>query len=133
MFDDGDDLCPYCKSPMSLDEINYYGQCESCYLEEDEDTEEIEMSLLLEENKQLHTGENNQELSTTDFESPHQTDKYYCLLNGNLYGSGDLKYMHELFYDYVVIMKMYNREEVEFKIVKAHEDLIPDRMGRELI
>lgn len=60
-------------------------------------------------------------------------NKYYCYLNGKLHGCGDLKYMAELFYDYVVTMKIYDREEVEFKITKAHEDLIPDRMGRELI
>ena len=46
-------------------------------------------------------------------------DTYRCYLNGKFYGGGDLKYMHELFKDYVITCEMYGREECEFKIVKA--------------
>jgi hypothetical protein len=44
---------------------------------------------------------------------------YKCYLNGKFYGSGNLKYMHELFKDYVINCKMYGREECEFKIIKC--------------
>lgn len=60
-------------------------------------------------------------------------DRYYCYLNGELYGTGNLKYMTELFTNYVFDREMYGRSEVEFKVVKAHEELITDRVGRELI
>lgn len=62
--------------------------------------------------------------------------KYTCYLNGHFYAIGDLNYMKELFINYVIDCEMYDNDEVEFKIVKdsnPHEDLIPDRMGRELI
>lgn len=46
---------------------------------------------------------------------------YMCYLNGKFYGSGNLKYMKELFVDYVVTCEMYGKDEVEFKIVKIPE------------
>jgi hypothetical protein len=46
-------------------------------------------------------------------------DCYICYLNGKFYGTGDLKYMKELFVDYVVNCKMYGKSEVDFKIVKG--------------
>ena len=45
--------------------------------------------------------------------------KYQFYLNGKLYGSGNLKYMHELFSDYVVTHRMYGKEIVDFKIIKV--------------
>jgi len=47
--------------------------------------------------------------------------RYKCYLNGQLYGSGDLKYIQELFVDYVVTCKMYGKVEVEFKIIKEEK------------
>src|SRR5690606_11949466 len=44
--------------------------------------------------------------------------KYVCFLNGQVYGSGNLRYMHELFYDYVVNKEMYDLGEATFKIVE---------------
>lgn len=52
---------------------------------------------------------------------PIQRDYYKCYLNGVFYGIGDLKYMQELFVDYVVTCKMYGREQCEFNIVKAQD------------
>jgi hypothetical protein len=43
---------------------------------------------------------------------------YKCYLNGKFYGSGDLKYMVELFADYVRDCKMYGKEQCEFKVTK---------------
>lgn len=34
------------------------------------------------------------------------------------YGIGEMKYIRELLYDYLVINDMYNHKEVEFKIKK---------------
>lgn len=48
--------------------------------------------------------------------------KYHFYLNGKLYGCGDLTYMTGLFNDYVINMKMYGHEEVDFKIIEAHKD-----------
>lgn len=45
-------------------------------------------------------------------------ETYLCYLNGKFYGGGDLKYMRELFIDYVVNCKMYCKDEVEFKVIK---------------
>lgn len=51
--------------------------------------------------------------------------KYYiCYLNGEPYGTGDLEYMGELFKDYVVNCKMYDKKECEFKIVEVHGEVI---------
>lgn len=44
--------------------------------------------------------------------------RYACYLNGKFYGSGSLAYMKELFVDYVILHRMYERDEVDFKIVK---------------
>jgi hypothetical protein len=43
---------------------------------------------------------------------------YKCYLNGKFYGGGNLRYMHELFADYVIHNKMYGKPEVDFKIVR---------------
>jgi hypothetical protein len=43
---------------------------------------------------------------------------YILYLNGSVYGTGDLKYIHELITDYVLHCKMYGKEEVNFKIEK---------------
>lgn len=55
--------------------------------------------------------------------------KYICFLNGKVYGHGDLKYMQELFHDYVIDCKMYGLDEIDFKIIekdKARGTLIKD-------
>lgn len=49
---------------------------------------------------------------------PVNIEVYMCYLNGRLYGSGNLDYMHELFKDYVVTCEMYGKRECEFKIVR---------------
>jgi len=54
---------------------------------------------------------------------PINREHYKCYLNGKFYGSGDLNYMRELFIDYVITHKMYNKNEVDFKIVKMQEEL----------
>ncbi|WP_161805237.1 hypothetical protein [Sporosarcina globispora] len=43
---------------------------------------------------------------------------YRCYLNGKFYGTGNLKYMQELFVDYVVTCEMYGKNQAEFKIIK---------------
>ena len=48
---------------------------------------------------------------------------YSCYLNGTLYGSGPLEYIHELFYDYVVLSQMYGKEECSF-IIKREDELV---------
>lgn len=35
------------------------------------------------------------------------------------YGIGDMNYIRELLYDYLVKNNLYGREEVEFKVVKV--------------
>jgi hypothetical protein len=50
---------------------------------------------------------------------PINREHYKCYLNGKFYGSGNLKYMHELFKDYVITCKMYGREDCKFKIIKC--------------
>lgn len=52
-------------------------------------------------------------------EEAQDTDDYRCYLNGNLYGTGSLAYMHELFTDYVLTSRMYGRSECEFKIERG--------------
>ncbi|MDE3840950.1 hypothetical protein C0966_16920 (plasmid) [Bacillus methanolicus] len=47
---------------------------------------------------------------------------YKCYLNGKFYGFGNLEYMKELFVDYVVLNRMYGRDEVDFKIIKEVRD-----------
>jgi hypothetical protein len=53
---------------------------------------------------------------------------YACFLNGQFYGTGDLDYMRELFVDYVVTMKMYDRSSVDFRITKTEkvEEIVLD-------
>lgn len=34
------------------------------------------------------------------------------------YGAGDIRYIHELIFDYIIKNKMYDRKIVEFKIEK---------------
>jgi hypothetical protein len=46
---------------------------------------------------------------------------YTFYLNGTVYGTGDLDYMRELFVDYVVKMKMYDRLSVDFRITKTEK------------
>lgn len=46
-------------------------------------------------------------------------DIYTCYLNGKIYGTGPLEFMNELFRDYVVTCKLYNKEEVTFTIQKG--------------
>lgn len=46
---------------------------------------------------------------------------YECYLNGQLYGSGSLEYMNELFKDYVVTMKMYGKARVTFEVVQKYD------------
>lgn len=43
---------------------------------------------------------------------------YTVYLNNELYGSGDLNHVHELFKDYFITMDMYGNEEAEFKVVR---------------
>jgi hypothetical protein len=43
---------------------------------------------------------------------------YQLFLNGEFYGSGDLRYMNELISDYVVTCRLYGKDEVDFKVVK---------------
>ena len=43
---------------------------------------------------------------------------YVCLINGKFYGSGSLRYIKELFVDYVITCKMYDKDEVDFKIME---------------
>lgn len=40
------------------------------------------------------------------------------MANGKFYGSGSLRYIKELFVDYVITCKMYDKDEVDFKIMK---------------
>lgn len=42
--------------------------------------------------------------------------RYVLYLNGKPYGTGDLRYMHELITDYISRMESFGTEEVEFKI-----------------
>ena len=35
------------------------------------------------------------------------------------YGTGNMLYMYELIQDYIMVNDMYNKNEVEFKIVKV--------------
>ncbi len=48
--------------------------------------------------------------------------KYNFYLNGNFYGNGDLHFMEELFIDYVVSMKMYDKDEIIIKIIEMNKD-----------
>lgn len=54
-----------------------------------------------------------------DYSKNRNKPTYKCYLNGYFYGSGSLDYMRELFTDYVVTSKMYDKDECEFKIVKS--------------
>lgn len=49
---------------------------------------------------------------------PLPKDIYMCYLNGRLYGSGGLDYIHELFKDYFITCKMYGKSECDFKVIK---------------
>lgn len=49
---------------------------------------------------------------------PIPADYYQCYINGKFYGGGSLKFIHELFTDYVLTHNMYGREKIEFKITK---------------
>lgn len=50
--------------------------------------------------------------------NPIPKEIYKCYLNGSVYGSGSLEYMHELFKDYVITCKMYGKSECNFQIIK---------------
>lgn len=56
-------------------------------------------------------------------------EKYFLYLNDTIYGHGDLKYVHELIHNYVIIKELYGKEQVDFIIVKANENLMPSRIG----
>ena len=48
--------------------------------------------------------------------------KLYLKVDGNghmKYGIGDMSYIRELLFDYLVKNNLYGREEVEFKVVKV--------------
>jgi hypothetical protein len=48
--------------------------------------------------------------------------RYRLFINGEFYGGGPLRYMHELIRDYVITNRMYGRKQVEFKIVKEERE-----------
>lgn len=49
------------------------------------------------------------------------TQIYACILNGKLYGTGDLDYMSALFRDWVVDCEMYGKDDVTFRITTVEK------------